>query len=37
MTILGIEDVHLVQAWLADLERIGYRFPQIAQGSLVPE
>jgi len=29
MNLLGLEDVRLAQAWLADLVRIGYRFPAI--------
>ena len=29
MQILGLEDVKLVQAWIADLEKIGYRFPPL--------
>ena len=28
--ILGLDDVKLAQAWLADLIKVGYRFPPLA-------
>ena len=29
MSLLGLNDVKLAQAWLADLIQVGYRFPQL--------
>ena len=30
MSIVGLDDVGLAQAWLHDLEKLGYRFPPLA-------
>ena len=32
MSIVGLDDVKLAQAWLQDLARLGYHFPPLSEG-----